>query len=82
MSEEMATHGAHLEDLPRRPGLYASFAFGSRGLSLAPLAGELIAAQVEGEPWPLERSLAARVDVARFLLQRMRGVVRSPQRSE
>jgi tRNA 5-methylaminomethyl-2-thiouridine biosynthesis bifunctional protein len=65
-------HGAHLRDLPRRPGLYASFAFGSRGLALAPLAAEWIAAQIEGEPWPLEHDLAERIDVARFLLQRMR----------
>jgi tRNA 5-methylaminomethyl-2-thiouridine biosynthesis bifunctional protein len=64
--------GAHLADLPRRPGLYASFAFGSRGLALAPLAAELIAAQIEGEPWPLERELAARIDVARFLLEVVR----------
>lgn len=64
--------GAHLADLPRRRGLYASFAFGSRGLALAPLAAELIAAQVEGEPWPIERRLAARIDVARFLLHAVR----------
>ena len=64
--------GAHLADLPRRAGLYASFAFGSRGLALAPLAAELIAAQIEGEPWPLERELAARIDVARFLLEVVR----------
>jgi tRNA 5-methylaminomethyl-2-thiouridine biosynthesis bifunctional protein len=67
-----ALRGAHLLDLPRCPGLYASFAFGSRGLALAPLAAELIAAQIEGEPWPLERSLAARLDVARFLLRAVR----------
>lgn len=64
--------GAHLADLPRQRGLYASFAFGSRGLALAPLAAELIAAQIEGEPWPIERRLAARIDVARFLLHAVR----------
>lgn len=64
--------GAQLADLPRRPGLYASFALGSRGLTLAPLAGELIAAQLEGEPWPVERDLAAAIDPARFLLRRLR----------
>ena len=64
--------GAHLADLPRQSGLYASFAFGSRGLALAPLAAELIAAQMEGEPWPLERDLADRIDVARFLLAAVR----------
>jgi tRNA 5-methylaminomethyl-2-thiouridine biosynthesis bifunctional protein len=67
-----APAGAHLADLPRQRGLYASFAFGSRGLALAPLAAELIAAQVEGEPWPIERRLAARIDVGRFLLHAVR----------
>jgi len=64
--------GAHLADLPRREGLFCSFALGSRGLTLAPLAAELIAAQVEGEPWPVERALADALDPARFLLQRLR----------
>ncbi|GAB4475788.1 MAG: bifunctional tRNA (5-methylaminomethyl-2-thiouridine)(34)-methyltransferase MnmD/FAD-dependent 5-carboxymethylaminomethyl-2-thiouridine(34) oxidoreductase MnmC [Burkholderiaceae bacterium] len=64
--------GAHLQDLPRRPGLYGAFALGSRGLTLAPLAAELVAAQIEGEPWPIERALAAALDPARFLLQRLR----------
>jgi tRNA 5-methylaminomethyl-2-thiouridine biosynthesis bifunctional protein len=68
-----ALRGAHLADLPRRRSLYASFALGSRGLTLAPLAGELIAAQLEGEPWPVERDLAAAIDPARFLLRRLRG---------
>jgi tRNA 5-methylaminomethyl-2-thiouridine biosynthesis bifunctional protein len=64
--------GAQLADLPRQPGLYASFAFGSRGLTLAPLAAELIAAQLEGEPWPAEHGLAAAIDPARFLLRSLR----------
>lgn len=64
--------GAHLRDLPRRPGLYTSFALGSRGLTVAPLIGEWIAAQIEGEPWPIERDLAARIDTGRFLLDALR----------
>ena len=64
--------GAHLADLPRRAELFGSFALGSRGLTLAPLAGELIAAQLEGEPWPVERDLAAAIDPARFVLRRLR----------
>jgi tRNA 5-methylaminomethyl-2-thiouridine biosynthesis bifunctional protein len=64
--------GAHAQDLPRRPGLYAAFALGSRGLTLAPLAAELISAQIEGEPRPIERALAGAIDPARFLLQRLR----------
>lgn len=64
--------GAHLIDLPRRPGLYASFALGSRGLALAPLLGETIACLAQGEPLPIERALAASADPARFLLRRLR----------
>lgn len=64
--------GAHAQDLPRHPALYAAFALGSRGLTLAPLAAELIAAQIGGEPWPIERALADAVDPGRFLLRRLR----------
>ncbi len=64
--------GAHLADLPRAPGLFASFAFGSRGLSLAALAAELIAARIEGEPAALERDLADALDPARELLHALR----------
>jgi len=72
LARVQALRGAHLVDLPRQAGLYASFAMGSRGLTLAPLAAELIAAQLEGEPWPVERDLAAAIDPARFLLRRLR----------
>ena len=64
--------GAHLDDLPRRSGLYASFALGSRGLTFSATAAELIAAHIEGEPAPLERDLAGAVDPGRVLLRRLR----------
>lgn len=64
--------GAQLADLPRRAGRYCLTALGSRGLTLAPLMAELVAAQIEGEPSPLERDLLAVVDPARFALQRLR----------
>jgi tRNA 5-methylaminomethyl-2-thiouridine biosynthesis bifunctional protein len=64
--------GAWPLDLPRKPGLYGAFAFGSRGLIWSALAAELIAAQLEGEPWPVERELADSVDPARFLLRALR----------
>jgi len=57
---------------PRLPGLYGAFAYGSRGLTWAALAGEIIASAVEGEPQPVERCLAAAVDPARFLLRSAR----------
>jgi tRNA 5-methylaminomethyl-2-thiouridine biosynthesis bifunctional protein len=64
--------GAWPLDLPRAPGLYGAFAFGSRGLVWSALAAELIAAQLEGEPWPIERELAEAIDPARFLLRALR----------
>jgi tRNA 5-methylaminomethyl-2-thiouridine biosynthesis bifunctional protein len=70
--------GAWPLDLPRMPGLYGAFAFGSRGLVWASLAAELIASQIEGEPWPIERELAEAIDPARFLLRALRHGELSP----
>ncbi|WP_287497532.1 bifunctional tRNA (5-methylaminomethyl-2-thiouridine)(34)-methyltransferase MnmD/FAD-dependent 5-carboxymethylaminomethyl-2-thiouridine(34) oxidoreductase MnmC [Pandoraea sp. CB10b_02] len=64
--------GAHLRDLPRLDGLYASFAFGSRGLVFASLCAELVASQIEGEPWPVGSELADAIDPARYLMQALR----------
>jgi tRNA 5-methylaminomethyl-2-thiouridine biosynthesis bifunctional protein len=72
LARRAALRGAHLADLPRQPGAYALFGLASRGLTLAPLLGDLVAAQAEGEPWPIERDLAAAVDPARVLLSRLR----------
>lgn len=67
-----ALSGAWPLDLPRADGLYGAFAFGSRGLIWATLAAELIACQIEGEPWPIERDLAEAIDPGRFLLRALR----------
>ena len=64
--------GGHLRDIPRLDGLYASFAFGSRGLVFASLCAELVASQIEGEPWPIGSDLADAVDPARYLMQSLR----------
>jgi tRNA 5-methylaminomethyl-2-thiouridine biosynthesis bifunctional protein len=64
--------GAHLRDLPRLPGLFASLAFASRGLTWAALGAELIASQIEGEPLPVESDLADAIDPARLLLRALR----------
>jgi tRNA 5-methylaminomethyl-2-thiouridine biosynthesis bifunctional protein len=64
--------GAWPLDLPRVPGLYGAFAYGSRGLVWSALGAELIASQLEGEPWPLERELAEHLDPARFLQRALR----------
>jgi tRNA 5-methylaminomethyl-2-thiouridine biosynthesis bifunctional protein len=47
--------------------------FGSRGLTWAALAGELLASLIEGEPLPLERELVDATDSRRFILRRFRG---------
>ncbi len=64
--------GAHLDDVPRLPGLFGAFGFGARGLAWSVLAAELIACRVNGEPPPLERELAAAIDPARHLMQAVR----------
>ena len=64
--------GAWPLDLSRVDGLYGAFAYGSRGLVWAAHGAELIASQLEGEPWPLERELAEHVDPARFLQRALR----------
>ena len=68
-------NGAHLADIPRIRGLYAATAYGSRGLTWAALGAELIASQLDGEPWPIDRKLADGVDPARFLLRVLRQTV-------
>ncbi len=51
--------------LPGADGLYGLLGLGSRGLAYAPLAAELLASRLEGEPLPLERDLVAALDPAR-----------------
>ena len=63
-----------LRDVPRWPGLHGLLGYASRGLIWAPLAAELLACQLEGEPLPLERQLAEALDPARFLLRERRRV--------
>jgi tRNA 5-methylaminomethyl-2-thiouridine biosynthesis bifunctional protein len=70
-----------LRDVPRHPGLYALLGYASRGLIWAGWAAELLAAQIEGEPLPLESALVDALDPARFVL-RARRTGRGPQASE
>jgi tRNA 5-methylaminomethyl-2-thiouridine biosynthesis bifunctional protein len=57
---------------PRAPGLFVCTGFGGRGLTLAPLMGQLVAAQVAGLPVPLPQRLVEAVDPARWLLKQAR----------
>ncbi|NND68630.1 MAG: FAD-dependent 5-carboxymethylaminomethyl-2-thiouridine(34) oxidoreductase MnmC, partial [Halioglobus sp.] len=51
------------------PGLYINAGHGSRGLTSAPLAAELLASQICAEPPPLDRRLARAVAPARFIIR-------------
>ena len=50
----------------RQPGVWVCTGMGSRGLSLAVLCGELLAAWLQQEPLPIEATLARQVHSARF----------------
>jgi tRNA 5-methylaminomethyl-2-thiouridine biosynthesis bifunctional protein len=67
-----ASRAERLRDVPRHAGLHALLGLASRGLTWAPLAAELLAAQMSNEPLPLERDLLATLDPARFALLRHR----------
>ena len=54
---------------PLLPNLYLSTGFGSRGLTAAPLAAELIASEICAEPTPLPRYLQQALSPARFLIR-------------
>ncbi len=61
--------------LPWLDGLHVNAGHGARGLLTAPLAGELIAATLTGEPLPVDAGSARALDPNRFLL-RSRGLRR------
>jgi tRNA 5-methylaminomethyl-2-thiouridine biosynthesis bifunctional protein len=46
--------------------LWINAAMGSRGLTLALLCGEILAARWQGEPLPVEAKLAKALDAARY----------------
>lgn len=70
-----AFRGERLRDVPRVPGLYGLLGYASRGLIWSSFAAELLAAQLEGEPLPLESDLVDALDPARFLLKMHRKTV-------
>lgn len=69
-------------DPERLPGLHVLTGLGARGLTLSALCGEVLAAQLHGEPWPLEPALVHKLLAARFLdaapRQRGQTVAQSP----
>lgn len=58
--------------LPRHEGLYVCTALGGRGITLAPLMGAVVAAQVAGTPQPLEQGLLDAIDPGRWQVRAAR----------
>lgn len=56
---------------PWQRGLYVSVGHGSRGLLSAPMAGELLAAYLNGEPAPLPKQVADVLHPSRFLFRKL-----------
>jgi tRNA 5-methylaminomethyl-2-thiouridine biosynthesis bifunctional protein len=61
--------GSRLRDVQRLPDMHGLLGYGSRGLIWAAFCAELLASQLEGEPLPVENTLAAALDPARFALK-------------
>lgn len=53
-------------DPERLPGLHVLTGLGARGLTLSVLCGEVLAASLHGEPWPVEARLARALLASRF----------------
>ena len=67
------SHGASVHaDPPAYPGLYILGGLGARGLTVAPLLGERIAAEMFGEPQMLSRAALDAIHPARFLFRKLR----------
>ena len=67
-------HGAGYKTWPRaayQTGLFISAGYGSRGLTTAALCSELLAALINSEPLPIDRSLYYKLHPARFLLKKL-----------
>lgn len=58
--------------VPRVAGLYVLSGLGSRGITWAPLLGEVLAAAITGAPLPLPGSLMDAIDPARFVSRGVR----------
>lgn len=56
-----------LPPCPLLPGLFVSTAFGAKGITGAPLAAEMLAAYLSGEPQPVDRNVLFALHPARFL---------------
>ena len=59
------------EPMPWMSSIYINAGHGSKGLITAPLCGQLLAAQIAGEVWPISRYVAQALSPSRFFLRDM-----------
>ena len=52
-------------------GLFINIGHGSKGLITGPICGEIVAASMLGEPFPVEKSLVDAVNPARFIVKNL-----------
>lgn len=63
--------GQPIAQAPVHPNLFIFGALGSRGLSTAPLCAELLAAQIFGQPLPLDDETLAELNPNRFWVRKL-----------
>lgn len=63
--------GDTIADAPGFNGLYLFGALGSRGLCSAPLAAEVLAAQLTGEPQPADAATLAALNPNRYWVRKL-----------
>lgn len=68
---EQISQQMDIELAPIHPNLFILGALGSRGLSTAPLCGELLAAQIFNEPLPLDDETLAALHPNRFWVRKL-----------
>jgi len=70
LSDQRA-RGEAIADAPHHSGLFVLGALGSRGLCSAPLAAEVLAAQMSGEPQPLDGATLAALSPNRYWVRKL-----------
>lgn len=68
---DLMTQQQDADSAPVWPGLFVLGALGSRGLCSAPLAAEVLAAQISGEPLPADRITLAGLNPNRYWIRKL-----------
>lgn len=69
--QDLKDNQLYAQNVPVYPNLFAIVGLGSRGLSSAPLLGELLASQICGDPLPLPHSVLNDLHPGRMWIRRL-----------